>query len=94
MFKEPDEPSMFDDITILFDSTDNVDKAFRVLDDNLRLCLTCDEVFTRQGAAEHSGAVCRPSDPDTSPRLPKMGLTLEPIPGFMLNAEGEDRAIG
>jgi hypothetical protein len=25
---------------------------------------------------------------------PKIGLTLEPIPGFMLNAEGEDRAIG
>jgi DNA-binding transcriptional MerR regulator len=27
-------------------------------------------------------------------RHPKIGLTLEPIPGFMLNAEGEDRAIG
>jgi len=25
---------------------------------------------------------------------PKIGLTLEPIPGSMLNSEGEDRAIG
>jgi hypothetical protein len=61
MFKEADEPSMFDDIqTVLFDSTDNVGKAFRVLNENLRLCLICDKVFTRQGAAEHAKSVCYP----------------------------------
>ena len=61
MFKETDEPSMFDDIqTVLFDSTDNVGKAFRVLNENLRLCLICDEVFTRQGAGEHAKRVCYP----------------------------------
>jgi hypothetical protein len=61
MFKEPDEPSMFDDIqTALFDSTDNVGKAFRVLNENLRLCLICDEVFTRREAAEHAERICYP----------------------------------
>ena len=61
MFKEPDEPSMFDEIqTVLFARADNVGKTFRVLDDNLRLCLICEEVFTRQGAAEHAKALCVP----------------------------------
>jgi hypothetical protein len=61
VFKEADEPSMFDDIqAVLFDSTDNVGKAFRVLNENLRLCLICDKVFTRQGAAEHAKKVCYP----------------------------------
>ena len=61
MFNEPDEPSMFDDIqTVLFASNDSVGKAFRVLDDSLRLCLICEEVFTRQGAAAHAKALCLP----------------------------------
>jgi hypothetical protein len=35
-------------------------KVFRVLNENLRLCLICDEVFTRQGAAEHAHVACYP----------------------------------
>jgi hypothetical protein len=61
MFKEPAEPSLFDDIqTVLFASADNVGKAFRVLNENLRLCLICEEVFTMQGAAEHANVACSP----------------------------------
>jgi hypothetical protein len=61
MFREPEEPSMFDDIqTILFASTDKVGKVFSVLNETLRLCLICDEVFTEQGAAEHADIVCHP----------------------------------
>jgi hypothetical protein len=61
MFKEAAEPSMFDDIqTVLFASPDKVGKVFGVLNENLRLCLICDEVFTRQGAAEHAEKACRP----------------------------------
>ena len=49
-FKETAEPSMFDDIqTIRFASNDKIGKAFGVLNENLCLCLICDEVFTRQG---------------------------------------------
>jgi hypothetical protein len=59
MFEEPDEPCMFDEIqTVLFASPEKVGKVFRVLDENLRLCLICDEAFTRQGAAEHATAAC------------------------------------
>jgi hypothetical protein len=61
MFREADEPSMFDDIqTMLFASTDNIGKAFRVLNENLRLCLICDELFTRQGATMHAATPCYP----------------------------------
>jgi hypothetical protein len=61
MSKEADEPSLFDDIqTVLLASTDNVGKSFRVLNENLHLCLICDEVFTRQGGAEHAKRVCYP----------------------------------
>jgi hypothetical protein len=61
MFDEPDEPSMFDEIqTIIFANADTIGKAFRVLNENLRLCLICDEAFTREGAAEHATRVCRP----------------------------------
>jgi hypothetical protein len=61
MFKEPDEPSMFDEIqTVVFASPENVGKVFRVLDEHLRLCLICDEAFTREGAAEHATRVCHP----------------------------------
>jgi len=61
MFNEPDEPSMFDEIqTVVFANPDKIGKVFRVLDGNLRLCLICNEVFTRQGAAEHAKRVCYP----------------------------------
>jgi hypothetical protein len=61
MFNEPDEPSMFDEIqTVVFASPEKVGKVFRVLDENLRLCLICDEVFTAHAAAEHAESVCRP----------------------------------
>lgn len=59
MFKEPNEPSMFDEIQmVVLASPNNVGKVFCVLNENLRLCLICDEVFTRQGAAEHATTVC------------------------------------
>jgi hypothetical protein len=61
MFKEPDEPSMFDEIqTVVFANPDKIGKVYRVLDETMRLCLICDEVFTRQGAAEHAKRVCYP----------------------------------
>jgi hypothetical protein len=60
MLNEPDEPSLFDEIqTILFASTDKIGKVFSVLNENLLLCLICDEAFTRQGAAEHAERACR-----------------------------------
>ena len=61
MFEEPDEPSMFDEIqTVGFASPDEIGKVFRVLNENLRLCLICNESFTRQGAAEHANVYCGP----------------------------------
>lgn len=61
MSKEPDEPSMFDEIqTVAFATPDKVGKVFRVLDKTLRLCLVCDGVFTRRKAAEHAERVCYP----------------------------------
>ena len=61
MFKEPDEPSMFDEIqTVVFARNDKVGKVFRVLNENLRLCLICEEVFTTEGAAEHAHVDCSP----------------------------------
>jgi len=61
MFKEPDEPSMFDDIqTVVFASPDTIGGVFCVLDETMRLCLICHEAFTRQGAAEHAERACRP----------------------------------
>jgi len=60
---------MFDEIqTILFASTDKMGKVFSVLDENLRLCLICDEVFTRQGAAQHSFERCCPFPPISASR--------------------------
>jgi len=61
MFKEPPEPSIFDEIrTVVLASPDKIGKVFRVLNEDLRLCLICDEVFTTQGAAEHAKRVCCP----------------------------------
>jgi hypothetical protein len=59
MLNEPDEPSMFDEIqTVVFASPEKIGKVFCVLDENLRLCLVCEEAFTRQGAAEHARTAC------------------------------------
>jgi hypothetical protein len=70
MVKEPDEPCMFDEIQmVVFARADNVGKTFRVLDENLRLCLICEEVFTRQGAAEHATTVCCPASQKGSPEV-------------------------
>ena len=41
-----------------------VGKVFIVVGPDTRRCLICDRVFTPQGAAEHSGAVCHPSAGD------------------------------
>jgi hypothetical protein len=61
MFEKPDEPSMFDENqTVVFGRPDKVGKIFCVLDNTMRLCLICDEVFTRQGAAEHATTQCHP----------------------------------
>ena len=61
MFKEPDEPSIFDEIqTVVFASPDKIGKVFCALDETMRLCLVCDEAFTREGAAEHANVVCHP----------------------------------
>jgi hypothetical protein len=61
MLEEPAEPSMFDDIqTIQIASNDKIGKVFGVLNENLRLCLICEEVFTMQGAAEHADVACSP----------------------------------
>jgi hypothetical protein len=62
MFRGSAESSMFDDIQrTVFGNTDKIGKVFRVLNDNLRLCLICDEVFTTQGATEHAEMVCHPN---------------------------------
>jgi len=59
MFKEPDEPSMFDEIqTVVFANPDKIGKVYGVLDETMRLCLICDEAFTRQGAAEDADRAC------------------------------------
>ena len=61
MFSEPDEPNKFEEIqTVVFASPEKVGKVFCVLDETMRLCLICEVVFTRQGAAEHATRVCRP----------------------------------
>jgi hypothetical protein len=46
------------------DQREIVGKVFVVVGPDMRQCLICDGVFTRQGAAEHTGAVCRPSAGD------------------------------
>jgi len=78
MFKEPSEPSMFDDIQrTVFASTDNIGKVFGVLNENLRLCLICDEVFTRQGAAEHENVACSPVNENTVCSTSTMSLHMD-----------------
>ena len=43
-------------------SDEVIGKIFLALSQDSRQCLICDCVFSRQGAAEHAGAVCHPSD--------------------------------
>jgi len=79
MFKEPDEPSMFDEIqTVVFESPDKIGKVFCVLNENLRLCLICDEVFTRQGAAEHANVACSPVPTPPLRKLARLAVSPEP----------------
>ena len=41
-------------------SPDKIGKVFCVLNEDLRICLICDEAFTRQGAAVHATKQCYP----------------------------------
>lgn len=62
MFKEPDKPTLFDEIQhTVFTSSDKVAKVFAVLNDDVRLCLICNKVFTKQAAAEQAERVRYPS---------------------------------
>jgi hypothetical protein len=40
---------------------DQISKVFRVVDLEIRHCLICDEVFTRQAARAHADTACFPS---------------------------------
>jgi len=37
-----------------------VGKVFIVVSDDMRRCLICDQLFTRQGSFEHSKTICYP----------------------------------
>jgi hypothetical protein len=79
MFKEADEPSMFDEIqTVLFASPDKIGKVFCVLDETMRLCLICDEAFTRQGAAEHAHVACSPVPTPPPQKVARLVASPEP----------------
>jgi len=41
-------------------SVDVVGKVFVALSRDMRQCLICDRVFTKQGSAAHADAVCHP----------------------------------
>jgi hypothetical protein len=41
--------------------TDQTGKVFLVIGQDVRKCLVCEGVFTRQAASEHAKAVCLPS---------------------------------
>ena len=41
--------------------SDRVGKVFIVIGQDVRMCLICDAMFTRQAAADHAGSVCRES---------------------------------
>lgn len=41
--------------------SDQIGKMFRVLGREVRQCLICDGLFTRQGAAAHTERRCHPS---------------------------------
>ena len=40
---------------------DLVGKVFKVVNQDMRQCLVCDQVFTRKAACEHADLVCYPS---------------------------------
>jgi hypothetical protein len=42
-----------------------IGKIFVALSQDMRQCLICDGVFTKQGAAAHAGAACHPSNGDS-----------------------------
>ena len=42
-----------------------IGKIFVALSQDMRQCLICDGVFTKQGAAAHAGAACYPSNRDS-----------------------------
>ena len=44
---------------------DQIGKIFFPLSQDMRQCLICDGVFTKQGAAAHAGTVCHPSEADS-----------------------------
>jgi hypothetical protein len=88
MSKEPHEPGMFDEIqTVVFESPEKVGKVFGVLNESLRLCLICDEVFTRQGAAEHAHVACYPRTKESE----EDEGTLDPCSPCHLGKAGEIR---
>ena len=39
---------------------DLVGKVFKVVSQDMRKCLVCDQVFTRKAACEHADTVCYP----------------------------------
>lgn len=40
---------------------ERVGKVFAVVSDDLRMCLICEQVFTRQSSFEHSKFPCHPA---------------------------------
>jgi hypothetical protein len=40
--------------------SDQIGKVFIVVGEDVRKCLICDGVFTKQGSAAHADAVCHP----------------------------------
>jgi hypothetical protein len=45
-----------------FPRSDRVGKVFVALSQDMRQCLICDGVFTKQGSAAHADAACHPSE--------------------------------
>ena len=47
-------------------SYDRIGKPFLVMAGNVRKCLVCEALFTRQEAPQHSRVVCYPPEPEES----------------------------
>jgi len=47
--------------------TDKAGKIFQVISREVRMCVTCQEFFTRQGAHEHALVSCMPASVTTLP---------------------------
>ena len=45
-------------------SNDLIGKPFLVMADQLRKCMVCGEVFSRQEAFRHSRVICYPKEPE------------------------------